>query len=156
MGRRLRDDMAPVRVAARFLPVIGLQLLLAACSSSAIDTDTASATGIACVDDSKACIDQRQGALKSLLADKDRGWIRQPASPAAHASGVRMFAYKTQKPSLTCEELRIGKREADSAPGVLRGPSGQGLTPAQISRGVMFAGEVGKELNAEMKRRCRV
>jgi hypothetical protein len=48
-----------------------------------------------------------------------------------------------------------GRNEADKAPGVLRGPSGANLTPAQISRGVMLAGEVSRELAAEMKRRCK-
>lgn len=124
------------------------------CSSGNIETEFAP-SGLACVDDSKGCIDQRQSALKSLLADKNRGWVKQPASPAAYASGVRMFAYKTEKPRLSCDELTSGKREADNAPQVLRGPSGQGLSPAQVSRGVMFAAEVGKELGAEMKRRCR-
>jgi hypothetical protein len=36
----------------------------------------------------------------------------------------------------------------------LRGPGGSGLTPAQISRGVILASEVAHELEAEMKRRC--
>ena len=128
---------------------------LAGCSSTTIEPD-ATQTGMACVDDSKACIDQRQNALKSLLADKNRAWVKQPVSPAAYASGVRMFAFKTEKTRMACDELASGKREAEGAPQVLRGPSGQGLTLAQVSRGVMFAAEVGRELGTEMKRRCKV
>ena len=111
---------------------------------------------MSCVDDSRQCIDQRQGALKGILSDKSRGWVKEPATPAAYASGVRMFAFKTEKPRLTCDELAAGRREADAAPQSLRGAAGQGLSPAQVSRGVMFAAEVGKELSAEIKRRCRV
>ncbi len=147
--------MAGTRERALCAAALAVALTVAGCSSTSVETEVAP-IGMACVDDSKGCIDQRQNALKGLLADKNRSWVKQPASPAAYASGVRMFAFKTEKPRLSCEELAAGKREADSAPGVLRGPSGQGLTPAQVSRGVMFAGEVGKELGAEMRRRCRV
>jgi hypothetical protein len=113
--------------------------------------------GFACLDDSPECIDQRQSALKVLLADKDRKWVREPATPHAHASGVRLFAFRSRKKELSCEELAYGKREADTAPRLLRGPDGKGLSPAQISRASMFAAEVSKELGAEMKlRRCKV
>jgi hypothetical protein len=37
----------------------------------------------------------------------------------------------------------------------LRGPGGAGLTPAQISRGVILASEVARELAKEIKRRCQ-
>ena len=147
--------IASVRRGALRAMVIAIAGLAVGCSSSTLETDSAP-SGMACVDDSKGCIDQRQSALKSLLADKNRGWIKQPASPVAYASGVRMYAYKTEKPKLSCDELTTGRREADSAPQVLRGPSGQGLTPAQVSRGIMFAADVGRELTTEMKRRCRV
>jgi hypothetical protein len=67
---------------------------------------------------------------------------------------VRLFAYRSKKSELTCEELAHGRREAEAAPKSLR--STQGLSPAQISRAMMFAAEVNKELSAEMrKRRCR-
>ena len=128
---------------------------LAACSSATVDTQ-ARAPNFGCVDDSKACVDQRQATLKGLLADPKRTWVRDQASPGAYASGVRMFAFKLEKAKLNCDELGAGRREADGAPQVLRGPNGQGLTPAQISRGIMFAGDVSKELTTEMKRRCRV
>lgn len=131
-----------------------LPMLLIGCSSSQIDV-IEPASGLGCVDDSKHCVDQRQAALQSLLADRSKSWIKTPASPRAYASGVRMFAYKQKKLELTCDELGAGRREADAAPQSLRSASGQGLSPAQISRGTMFAAEVGRELTFEMRRRCK-
>lgn len=89
------------------------------------------------------------------MADKDRRWVKEPATPGSYASGVRLFAYKSRKRDLSCEELAHGKREADAAPFALRGPSAAGLSPAQVSRSSILAAEVSKELAAEMKRRCR-
>jgi hypothetical protein len=110
--------------------------------------------GLSCVDDSPRCVAERQSALKDLVADPQRRWIKEPASPAAYASGVRMFAYKQKKRELTCEELAHGQREASGAASSLKGAGSQ-LTPAQVSRGTMFAGEVGRELANEAKRRCK-
>ena len=116
-----------------------------------------SRAGLACLDDSPECVEQRQAALKSMIADKDRKWVKEPATPQAHASGVRLFAFRSRKKDLSCEELAHGKREADGAAKALRGPDGRGLSPAQISRASMFAAEVSKELGAEIRlRRCRV
>jgi hypothetical protein len=89
-----------------------------------------------------------------MLADPARSWVKQPASPLAHASGVRLFAYKNKKKDMSCDELSAGKREADSAPGSLRAGNA-GLSPAQVSRGVMLASEVGRELQNEYNRRCK-
>src|SRR5215467_15895533 len=112
--------------------------------------------GVACLDDSPECVEQRQIVLKSMIADKERKWVRQPASPQAHASGVRLFAFRSQKKELSCEELAIGRREADSVPKALKGPEGKSMSPAQVSRTNMLAAEVAKELAAEMRaRRCK-
>jgi hypothetical protein len=131
-------------------------LVLAGCSGAVIDGNAGSAAMVdhGCVDDSKACIDQRQAALRALQNDKTRSWVRQPANAASYATGVRMFAFKTEKARLTCDELGAGRREADGAPGMLRSSQARGLTPAQVSRGMMFATEVGKELDRERQRRC--
>lgn len=107
-----------------------------------------------CLDDSPACVAQRQGQLKTILADRERRWIAQPAGADAYAGGVRLFAFKTRKRELSCAELAAGRREADAGPSVLRGPQGRHLSPAQVSRGAMLAGEVSRELQAEMRRRC--
>lgn len=127
-----------------------LSVALAACSGGGIEVTN---TGLTCVDDSKECIDRRGAALRAMMTDKSRSWIKEPATPAAYASGVRLFAYKSRKRDLSCEELAHGKREADAAPQVLRGAAG--LSPAQVSRSAMLAGEVSRELAAEMKRRCK-
>lgn len=112
--------------------------------------------GVYCVDDSQACIAERSAALNQLMADKQKNWVRQPAPSAAYASGVRLFAFKQRKRELTCDELAIGRKEADAGPGVLRGPDGRSLSTGQIARGVMLAQEVSRELTTEMRRRCRV
>jgi hypothetical protein len=82
-------------------------------------------------------------------------WPREPASPTAYASGVRLWAFKSRKRELTCDELSHARREADAAAPTLRGPGGQGMTPAQISRGIMLAQDVSKELGNEHGKRCR-
>lgn len=129
--------------------------LISGCSSNEIVAPPPPTGGLACVDDSKHCVDQRMSTLKGMMADRNRSWVRDQATPASYASGVRLFAFKGRKKELSCEELAIGKREADAGPGVLRGPGGQGLSPGQISRGAMLSGEVAKELGVEMRRRCR-
>ena len=111
--------------------------------------------GLSCIDDSPQCIDQRKSALTTIINDKERKWVREQPTPAAYASGVRLFAFKHHKRQLTCEELAIGRREADSANTVLRGPEAANLTPAQVSRGLMLGAEVSRELAGEMQRRCK-
>jgi hypothetical protein len=72
---------------------------------------------------------------------------------AAYASGVRLFAFKSKKKELSCAELQAGKREADAGPAILRAP-GNGLSHSQVSRGVILAHEVSRELGREIERRC--
>jgi hypothetical protein len=128
-------------------------VVVAACAGSEPPTPPAP-LGLRCVDDSAHCISQREKVFDSYMADKSKAWIKQPAAPEAHASGVRLFALSKRRKDLSCDELAHGKREADSAPAALRGPGGKGLTPAQISRGVMLAGDVGRELAKEISKRC--
>lgn len=127
---------------------------LAGCAS-ADPPPTLPQAGLNCVDDSKHCIGQREKVFDSLMADKSRTWVKQPAHPAAYASGVRLFALSKKRKDLSCEELDHGRREADGAPQALRGPGGNGLTPAQVSRGIMLATEVSRELSREFNRRCK-
>ena len=127
---------------------------LTGCSGTAVEQDAAPRRA-ACVDDSKHCIAERATALQAMLSDRERRWVREPASAQAYASGVRMFAFKQRKKDLSCDELAIARREADAAPSTLRGSGSQGLSPAHASRGAMFAAEVGKEISAEQKRRCK-
>lgn len=130
----------------------GLGLALSACTGMLDPGD--SKAGLSCVDDSPECVERRESTLKSMLADKSRTWVKEPATPQAHASGVRLFAFRSKKAEMTCEELALARKEAEGAPKALK--SAQGLSPAQISRASMFATEVNRELVAEMKRRrCR-
>ena len=89
-----------------------------------------------------------------MVDDKSRSWINESPTPEAYASGVRLFAYKSKKKELSCDELKRGKLEADTARTSLQSV-GARLTPAQVSRSVMLAGEVGRELQNEFNRRCK-
>jgi hypothetical protein len=112
--------------------------------------------GLSCLDDSPQCVEQRQSTLKTMLADKEHRWVREPPTPEAHASGVRLFAFRSSKKELSCEELTHGRKEAEAASKTLKGPAGKGLSPAQVARASMFAAEVSRELAAEAKtRRCK-
>ena len=130
-----------------------LALLAAACSTDS--TPQLNGRGMSCVDDSQTCVGERSAALNHLMNDNQRAWVRQPATPESYASGVRLFAFKQKKKEMSCDELAVGRREAEAGPGTLRGPQGKGLSPAQISRGAMLSTEVARELDGEMKRRCR-
>jgi hypothetical protein len=124
----------------------------AACSGFGLGDSRA---GLSCVDDSPQCVARRQATLKAFLADRSRAWVKEAPTAQAHASGVRLFAFRSAKAELTCEELALGRREAEAAPRALRGQSG--LSPAQVSRAALLAAEVQQELAAELRRRrCRV
>jgi hypothetical protein len=128
---------------------------LSGCSGADVSTEVISRPGLGCIDDSPRCIAERQGVLKVYMADKNKAFVREQATPTAYASGVRLWAMKSRKRELTCDELNHGRREADAAAPTLRGPGGQGMSPAQISRGIMLAQEVSKELGNEHGKRCR-
>ena len=89
-----------------------------------------------------------------MVSDPGRKWVKEVPTPAAYASGVRLFAFKNKKKDLSCEELSYGRKEADGAPAALKS-NGTGLTPAQVSRGAMLAHDVGRELGNEYNRRCK-
>lgn len=128
----------------------GFGLWLSACSGMNLD-DRA---GLSCIDDSPECVARREATLKAMLADKERRWVRETPTSRAHASGVRLFAFRSKKAELSCDELVHGRKEAEAVPKALKAQ--QGLSPAQISRASLFAAEVQRELTAEMKRRrCR-
>jgi hypothetical protein len=143
----------PAAFAVARLGGVALALALSVPGCSNPNLDAGANAGLACLDDSKECIDRRGDALRTMISDRNHGWVRQPATPAAYVSGVRLFAYKSRKQVLSCEDLAHGKREADAAPAALNAAAG--ASPAQISRSRMLAGEVSKELHAELKRRCR-
>lgn len=143
--------------AIRFLNgivIVGLAMCASGCAVNQAPEPLARG-GMSCLDDSAVCIAQRQAALRHLVSRSDRHWVRDTASVESYASGVRLFAFQKKKKDLTCDELMAGRREADGADATLRGPGGKRLSPAQISRGSMFAAEVSKELTREHGRRCR-
>ena len=133
--------------------VLAAALLLAGCAGP--DSPIVSNADYSCVSDSLECINRRQNTLRQLTSDRERKWMKDPASPEAYASGVRLFAMKTKKKELSCDELNKGRQEADGASNALRGPGGAKLTTAQISRGTLFASEVSRELVNEFNRRCK-
>lgn len=128
-------------------------LAIGACAVGA-GPEIGSRAGLGCIDDSPECISRRQATLRHMVDDTSRSWVKESPTPEAYASGVRLFAYKTKKKELTCDELQRGKLEADTARASLSS-LGSRLTPAQVSRSVMLAGEVGRELQNEINRRCK-
>lgn len=147
----MRASQRRMQISWLAVALSGVCILASACSNLGPDDPRA---GLSCVDDSQECVDRRQVTLKSMLDDQDRKWVKEPTNPQAHASGVRLFAFRSRKKELTCEELALGRREADSVPKTLRGS--KDLSPAQISRANLFAAEISKELAAEMRsRRCK-
>lgn len=138
----------------RLVIIGGLGVALSACAGSE-PPQVSGNRGMSCLDDSAHCVAQRQGALRHLVSRSDRQWVGEKASAHSYASGVRLYAFKTKKTDLSCAELQTGRREADGAAKVLRGPEGRSLTPAQVSRGIMFAEEVSRELGREHGRRCK-
>ena len=143
---------AATRRAAKLALIVGT-LTLGACAVGA-GPEIESRAGLGCVDDSPECIHRRQATLRHMVEDKSRSWVKEAPTPEAYASGVRLFAYKSKKKELSCEELQRGKLEADTARTSLTSVGGR-LTPAQVSRSVMLAGEVGRELQREFDRRCK-
>lgn len=135
------------------LMLVATSLSLFGCATSGPDVVETRA-GLGCVDDSSACIAHRQAALRNMVDDKSRSWVKESPTPEAYASGVRLFAFKTKKKELSCDELARGKLEADTARTSLYSATGR-LTHAQITRGAMLATEVGRELQIEMGKRCK-
>jgi hypothetical protein len=139
---------------AQLFGVAGVALFLAGCAFTTTESSMSPTSSYGCLDDSKACVDQRQASLKLLLADRSKAWVRHPATAEDYATGVRMFAFKSRKKDLSCQDLAHGRSEADAAAPSLKSAGGR-LSPAMISRGTMFAAEVSRELVAEMRRRCK-
>jgi len=154
LKRRADKGARMIRERRRNLPVLLMLFVpIAPVGCTGPNVTTGASSGLTCVDDSSDCVAKRQRTLRYLVDDNDRSWIRAHAPAEAYASGVRLFALKSKKKELSCDELAHGKNEADRAPGVLR--SAGNLTPAQVSRGIMLASEVSRELGTEMKRRCK-
>jgi hypothetical protein len=142
--------------ATRALVVFGssLGILVAAGCAAGPGPDFDARAGLGCIDDSAECISRRQATLRHFVEDPDRAWIKEPPSPEAYASGVRLFAFRAKRDELTCDELAQGRREAEGARRALR-EAGTRITAAQSARSSVLAGEVAAELKSEMNRRCK-
>ena len=154
MGMRADTILGSLRTRKGAGVAVCLALLATGCASGDPPEISTPRAGLGCVDDSFECISQRKATLQAMVGDPARKWVKEPASPSAYASGVRLFAFKNKKKDLSCEELAHGRKEADAAPAALRS-NGTGLTPAQVSRGAMLAHDVGRELGNEYNRRCK-
>lgn len=143
---------SPSKLNGMFAALVALAAIGGGCASSSVEINNVSGS-LNCVDDTPLCVSRRQAALRTMVADKNRTWVKQPADASAHASGVRLFALRQKRRELTCDELAHGKREADTAPAVLRASTKQ-LSHAQIARGVILAGEVSRDLGREQAKRC--
>ena len=78
-------------------------------------------------------------------------------SPRATRTADPARAFESESGAgLSCKPITAPSAELDGegAPGVLRSSQAQGLGPATVSRGLMFAHEVGRELDREQQRRC--
>jgi hypothetical protein len=91
--------------------------------------------------------------LKTMLEDPQRAWIARPEPPAVFANGVRLFAYRALRTTLTCGELVLALREIDGASKTFTG-SVAGLKPEQVARVRVLCTEVGRELRTESAHRC--
>lgn len=149
-----RDGSRMIRKMLIAITLCGELSAFGGCSNSSAP-DSVPRLGLSCVDDSSHCISQREKAFDQLMADKSRSWVKQPATPEAYASGVRLFALNKKRKDLSCDELASGRREADAGPGILRSAGSSRLTPAQVARGAMLATEVSRDLGREYDKRCK-
>jgi hypothetical protein len=100
------------------------------------------------------CGEQTCAALfRAMIDSPDRAWIRERDTPARLATGVRIYAYRTLRPRLTCEELSLGIKDVIQAAAALSYPV-EGFASEQLTRLQIVAAQVETELRAERKARC--
>jgi hypothetical protein len=91
--------------------------------------------------------------LKTMLRDPARRWMRQRASFTAYANGTRLFAYRSLRTKLDCDELGMALGEIEAAAQSLANPP-RGIPVEQVIRIRTLNTEVGDELRAEEASRC--
>lgn len=99
-------------------------------------------------------VDECAFVLKAMVADPQRSWIGRPAPPAVFANGVRLFAYRSLRPSLACVELAAATAEVQAGITTFGGPV-PGVSPQRAARVRSLSVEVGDELHMESARRCQ-
>lgn len=92
--------------------------------------------------------------LQAMVKDPKRRWIAQPETPTAYANGTRLFAYRALRTRLNCRELSQALHETEAAAKTFATPV-PGVTPDQSIRVLALNATVGRELQAERKRRCK-
>ena len=102
-------------------------------------------------DTNKDCLAQ----LKALVGNEKRDWIGQSVPAAEYATGVRLFAYRALRSTLTCKQLQLALNEIDVARRTIYNPI-PGITPAQVDRVRVLNAQVEDELRTERAQRCSV
>ncbi len=92
--------------------------------------------------------------LKALIDNRDRSWIGQRQSPADHATGTRLFAYRALRRDLNCRELTLALGEIEAAAAVFRSPV-PGIDAEKADRVLALNAAVDAELRTERARRCK-
>jgi hypothetical protein len=102
-----------------------------------------------------ACVSVNQcvSVLRAMVDDPDRAWVNWPASAKTLANGVRLFAYRSLRPRLTCRELTTALHELTIAIAAFAGPV-SGLEQGEIDRARRLTSEVEGELRTERAARC--
>jgi hypothetical protein len=95
-----------------------------------------------------------ENLLRSLTENADRSWITRPETPEALLTSVRMFAFRTLRPKLSCPELGAALEQMRGVPAALRPPPPRS-SPEDVARANRLAAEVADELRAEQEARCR-
>jgi hypothetical protein len=85
--------------------------------------------------------------LKIMLSDPIRNWVGQQQSPDGYANGTRLFAYRSLRKKLTCDELGRALVEIEAV-----SPS---LQAARYEAARKLMSEVRRELSEERTKRCR-
>jgi hypothetical protein len=85
--------------------------------------------------------------LKKLVSDPKREWIGVPQSPEGYADGTRLFAYRSLRKKLNCNELQRAVEDTKAATVSLQEP--------RYARVRILVSDVARELNAEQAKRCR-
>ena len=75
-----------------------------------------------CVDDSPACVAERQRQLQNILTDRQRSWIKQPPNTDAYVGGVRLSCRGTRPAGvLPNNHLAAPLQSGRQPPALLRG-----------------------------------
>ena len=91
--------------------------------------------------------------LKAMIDSPDRSWVGTPETPADHATGTRLFAYRALHAKLSCEELVRAIDELTEAGNSFDTPP-PGISTQQARQVRALNAAVETELRAERTRRC--